>query len=161
AHAADAVAQMLAGSGRGRSPRADMVVVVDLNAFRRGHAHPGEPCHIIGGGPIPVDIAREISRDAFLKMAFHDGVNIHTVTHFGRHIPAEVRTALELGSAPTFEGARCTDCGRRWGLEWDHVDPVANHGPTTYINLKPRCWPCHHDKTERDRQAGLLGPNPP
>ena len=29
-------------------------------------------------------------------------------------------------------------------------------GPTSYDNLKPRCWPHHRDKTELDRLAGLL-----
>jgi len=161
AHAADAVAAMLAGSGRGRSVRADVVIVVDINAIRRGHAHAGEPCHIIGGGPIPVEVARHIAGDAFLKVAFHDGVDIHTVKHLGRHIPAELRTALELGPAPTFDGAACVDCGRRHGLQWDHVNPVANKGVTSYRNVDPRCWPDHHEKTERDREAGLLGPRPP
>ncbi len=161
AHAADAVAHMLAGNGRGRSRRADMVVVCDLNAFRRRHTHPGEVCHIIGGGPLPVDIARHISEDAFLKVAFHDSVDVLRVTHLGRHIPAELRTALELGKPPTFEGAACADCGRRHGLQWDHVDPVSNQGPTAYHNLQARCWSDHHEKTEHDRQAGLLGPRAP
>jgi hypothetical protein len=51
--------------------------------------------------------------------------------------------------------------GRRWGLEYDHVNPVANSGPTEYTNLEARCWPDHQAKTERDRAAGLLGPHPP
>ena len=62
---------------------------------------------------------------------------------------------------PEFTGRACVDCGRRWGLDYDHVDPVANRGPTSYDNLQARCWPCHHHKTERDRKAGLLGPHAP
>jgi 5-methylcytosine-specific restriction endonuclease McrA len=51
-------------------------------------------------------------------------------------------------------------------LEWDHVDPRANGGPTSFVNLEPLCWPHHQEKTERDRKAGLLqpvgqGPDPP
>ena len=34
---------------RAVAPRADLVVVVDLAAYRRGHGHPGETCHIVGG----------------------------------------------------------------------------------------------------------------
>jgi 5-methylcytosine-specific restriction endonuclease McrA len=68
---------------------------------------------------------------------------------------------LDLGPAPGFTGAECADCGRHFGLEYDHVDPVANRGPTTLANLQPRCWPDHQAKTERDREAGLLGPSPP
>jgi hypothetical protein len=88
----------------------------------------------------------------------HDGVNLHTVTHFGRHIPAELRTALELGDLPDLDGVTCSekDCDRRYGLEWDHDHPVANGGETSYRNLRPQCKPHHRDKTERDRKAGRL-----
>jgi hypothetical protein len=134
--------------------------VCDLFAWRRGHAQPGEACHIIDGGPIPVELAKELGRDAFLAAALHDGLNIHTVKRFGRYLPVELRTALDLGPVPQFTGRRCADCGSRWGLEYDHVDPVANDGLTSYDNIEARCWSCHHSKTERDRQAGLLGPHP-
>jgi hypothetical protein len=160
AEAADALAQMLAGQAQGPGPRADVVVVVDLAAYRRGHAHPGEPCHIVGGGPVPVGFARELAQDAFIKAVLHDGAAIATVAHFGRHIGAELRTALELGPLPELDGARCAEpgCARRYGLEWDHVDPLAHNGPTSYDNLAARCKPHHWQKTERDRQAGLLAP---
>ncbi|MGI8683610.1 MAG: HNH endonuclease [Acidimicrobiales bacterium] len=160
AHAADALATMLSGQGGGRAQRGDVVFVCDLAAYRRGHAADGEVCHIVGGGPVPVSVVQEaVDDDAFLKAVIHDGVKIETVVHFGRHIRAELRTALELGPAPAFDGVRCIDegCGRRYGLEWDHVDPVANNGPTSMENLRPRCWPHHRDKTDRDRKAGLLG----
>ena len=133
----------------------------DLLAWRRGHPHPGEACHIIGGGPIPVEVARQLSHDAFIKAVLHDGTNIHTIKHFGRHLPAALRTALDLGPVPAFTGRACVDCGNRWGLQYDHVDPVAHHGPTQYTNLQPRCWTDHQIKTEQDRQAGLLGPHAP
>jgi hypothetical protein len=158
---ADALVAVASGDGERRSPRVELVVVCDINAWRRGHAHPGEVCHIVDGGPVPVQVAKELAEDAFLKAVLHDGVAVHTIKHFGRHIPTELRTALDLGPAPTFAGAQCADCGRRFGLEYDHVDPVANHGPTSLANLQPRCWPDHQAKTERDRQAGLLGPDPP
>jgi hypothetical protein len=103
-----------------------------------------------------------------LKAVVHDGVRIEVVAHFGRHINAELRTALELGAAPDFNGVTCIDagCDRRYHLQWDHLNPVANRGPTSYENLKPRCWPHHQEKTARDRKAGLLraagkGPDPP
>ncbi len=163
AHACDALAAMLTGSGQSGAIRSELVLVCDVNAYRRGHAHPGEVCQIVGGGPITVDQVRELSEDAFIKAVLHDGVRIDTIKHFGRYMRAELRTALEVGAPPGFEGAVCVEpeCGRRYGLEWDHVNPLANHGPTSYANLQPRCWPHHREKTERDRAAGLLGPNPP
>ena len=86
----------------------------------------------------------------------HEGVTIHTVEHFGRHIPAELRTTLELGPLPDLDGVVCSEqgCDRRYGLEWDHEDPLANGGPTSCDNLSPKCRPHHWDKTERDRKAG-------
>jgi hypothetical protein len=138
------------------SRRTDLVVVVDINAWRRGYGLPGEVCHILGGGPIPVSLARELGEDAFLKAVLHDGVDILRVKHFGRYRPAELQTALDLGPVPAFSGRACVQCGRRVGLEHDHVNPVANNGPTEYANLADLCWYCHDLKTARDRNAGLL-----
>jgi len=156
--AADAFARMLRGNGTGKARGPDFVVLQDLNALRRGHAHPGEISEILGGGPIPVWLARQLAADAFLKAVLHDGVHIRTVTHFGRYRPAELETALMLGTPPDFDGVTCSElgCDRRYGLEWDHVDPVANRGTTSKDNLDPKCGPHHWDKTERDRKAGKL-----
>jgi 5-methylcytosine-specific restriction endonuclease McrA len=161
AYAADALVSITTGDGAARSTRADIVIVCDLFAWRRGHTHPGEVCRVVGGGPVPVELAHELGQDAFLKAVLHDGVVVHTVKHFGRHLPAELRTALDLGPVPAFTGAECADCGGHFGLEYDHVNPVANQGETSYDNLEARCWPDHQAKTDRDRRAGLLGPNAP
>jgi hypothetical protein len=77
---------------------------------------------------------------------------------YGRRIPAELRTALELGDPERLDGAKCSEegCDRRNGPEWDHVDPVARGRASSYDNLEARCGPDHWDKTERDRRAGLL-----
>jgi hypothetical protein len=159
AYAADAFGEMIQPAptpAKSKRREVDTVIVCDLRAYRRGHTHDGEQCHLVGGGPIPVWLAHEMSKDAFLKAVLHDGVNIHTVKHLGRHIPAELRTALELGPLPDLDGITCSEdgCDRRYSLEWDHIDPVANGGPTSYANLGPKCEPHHWDKTERDRRAG-------
>jgi hypothetical protein len=161
AYLADALVAMATGQGPARPGRADLVIVCDLSAWRRGHAHPGEVCQLIGGGPVPVELAHELGKDAFLKAVLHDGVAVHTIKHFGRHLPAELRTALDLGPVPAFTGAQCGDCGSRFGLEYDHINPVANKGETSFSNVQALCWGDHQAKTERDRQAGLLGPAPP
>jgi hypothetical protein len=157
--AAQAFVRMIeTGGGKGKANRADLVIVCDLRAYRRGHAHDGEPCHIIGGGPIPVSLARELGRDAFLKAVLHDGTEIHTIAHFGRRYPAVLRTALELGGPPDFDGNVCAapGCDRRYHLQHDHIDPVANGGLTSYANNQLLCPPDHRLKTEHDRKAGLL-----
>jgi hypothetical protein len=157
--AAQAFVRMMEnGGGKGKANRADMVIVCDLRAYRRGHAHDGEPCHIVGGAPIPVSLAKELARDAFLKAVLHTGTEIHTIAHFGRKYPAVLRTALDLGAPPVFNGNVCAapGCNRRYHLQLDHIDPVANDGPTSYVNNQMLCPPEHRIKTERDREAGLL-----
>ncbi len=155
AHAADALVALLAGQGRGSTTRADLVLVWDRSAALGGD---GEgTAHIVGGGPVPVSVARGLAERAFVKTVIHDGVRIETVRHIGRYIPAELRTALELGDPPGFDGLACVDCGNRYGVERDHVDPVANGGRTSRDNMTGRCYGCHQKKTEQDRQAGLLG----
>ncbi|HWC39808.1 MAG TPA: HNH endonuclease, partial [Acidimicrobiales bacterium] len=133
-------------------------IVYDRSAVLRGEDNEGS-AHIVGGGPIPASEARRMAERAFVKAVIHDGKRIETVKHVGRTIPAELRTAIELGDPPEFNGLICTDCGKRYGLERDHLDPVANGGLTAYDNMRGRCWDCHQRKTERDRQAGLLGRN--
>lgn len=157
--AADALVALASGDGSGPPGRTELVMVCDLRAWRRGHTHGDEVCHVIGGGPVGVGVARQLAEDAFLKAVIHDGVAIQMVAHFGRHIPAHLRTALDLGPVPELDGVTCVEegCFRRYGTEWDHVDPVANGGLTSYANLEPRCTPDHLEKTERDRKAGLLG----
>ena len=134
--------------------------VCSLDAYRRGHTHGDELCHLIGAGPVPAEVVRDaVGHDAFVKAVMVRGTKIDTVAHFGRKMSAELRTALELGPAPTFEGAVCSEegCDRRYDLELDHDDPVANGGVSSYENLKFKCRPDHWAKTERDRKAGRLG----
>lgn len=162
--AAQAFVRMVeSGGGTGKANRADMVIVCDLEAWRRGQAHEGEPCHIVGGGPIPVPLAKALGRDAFLKAVLHDGTEISTIAHFGRRWPAVLRTALDLGGPPAFNGRVCAapGCERRYHLQDDHIDPIANGGPTSYLNNQGLCPPDHRIKTERDRKAGLLGRKKP
>jgi hypothetical protein len=160
--AGDAFVRMFQTGGQGKAHRADLVIVCDLRAYRRGYSEDGESCHIVGGGPIPVSVAQELGRDAFLKAVLHDGTAIHTIAHFGRRYPAVLRTALMLGAPPQFEGPICSEpgCDRRYHLEWDHIDPCAHGGETSYDNLATRCWPHHRTKTERDGKAGLLRGKP-
>ena len=167
AHLADAFAQ-LAGlhparraAGEPRGANVEISIVVDRNALVRGCAQDDEPCHLIGGGPIPVDTIRALAADAFLIGVLHDGVAVQRIKRFGRRYTAELLTALNLGDPPLFSGPSCTDCGSTFRLQRDHVDPVGNGGMTSLHNMKLRCDPCHEAKTRRDREAGLLGPNAP
>ncbi len=157
--AADAFVRLTRGDSKAKARAPELNLVGSLAAYQRGHAHPGEVSHILGGGPVPVSVLHAHARDAFIKIVLHDGVKIDTVLHWGRYRRAELDTALMIGAPPGFEGVTCdTDgCDRRYGIQWDHVDPVANGGVTNLENLKPRCRPHHAEKTERDRKEGKLG----
>lgn len=160
--AAQAFVRLVETGGKGKARRADMVIVCDLEAYRRGHALDGEACHIVGGGPIPASLARELGRDAFLKAVLHSGTEINTVAHFGRKTSAVLRTALTLGAPPAFNGIKCSvpGCDRQRYLEQDHIDPVDNGGLTAFANMQPLCWLHHLMKTERDRKAGRIRGRP-
>ena len=165
-HEADALAAMLAGGGRGKTGRADIVLVGDIRTLLANDDRVGGGCHILGGGPIPAEHLRQLllgAGDAFIKAVVHNGVDILHVEHQGRKISAELRTALMLGEPPDFDGPVCAEpgCGARFGLECDHIHPVAAQGATSYRNAAMRCKPHHWAKTERDRAAGLLTPRNP
>jgi hypothetical protein len=156
---------MTRGGGKGKAGKADVVVVGDIRTLLADDDSVGDGCHIVGGGPIPVRRFREWleAGDAFIKGVVHDGVDVLHVQHFGRHIPAHLRTALELGEPPLFDGLVCSDpsCGRRYKLELDHLVPFAAGGATSYRNLDGKCRGEHQTKTEADRAAGLLTPPNP
>lgn len=162
-HLADAYANLLQGSGKGRAKRPELVVLVSHEVAQRGwtDVRPGEMCKIPGVGPVAPEVAKEIAGDAFLTGVFYDGTDLRNTKRFGRHIPVEVAVALELGEPPDFDGIKCVDCGRRFRNEFDHVEPVVAGGSTDPTNVKPRCRDCHLAKTARDRLAGKLTPKAP
>jgi HNH endonuclease len=159
-HLADAYAALMSGSGGGRSKRPELVVLVSDEVAKRGwkNVKPGEHCKIPGVGPVSPKAAKEIAQDAFLTGVFFDGKDLRNMRRWTRNTPVEVRIALELGEPPGFDGIRCVDCGNRFRTENDHVEPHSALGPASTDNLKPRCWSCHKQKTERDRRAGKLKP---
>ncbi|MGH2826713.1 MAG: HNH endonuclease [Actinomycetota bacterium] len=162
-HLADAYAVLLSGSGKGRAKRPELVVLVSHEVAKRGwkDVREGEVCKIPGVGPVSPQVAREIAQDAFLNGVFYDGVDLRNFKRWSRDPSVEVRTALELGEPPEFDGVCCVDCGNRLRPEFDHVEPRVALGPTSHSNLKPRCYGCHKLKTERDRKAGKLRPPEP
>lgn len=160
---ADAYAALLSGAGKGQAKRPELVVLVSHEVAKRGwnDVREGEVCKIPGVGPVPPQVAKEIAQDAFLSGVFFDGRDLRHFKRWTRHIPVEVRVALELGDPPGFDGVRCVDCGNRFRTQIDHVEPHMAGGPTSNPNLDPRCYPCHQKKTERDRKAGKLKPPEP
>jgi hypothetical protein len=161
-HLADAYSKMLAGGGKPSTTRPEVVYLVSWEVAQRGYreVRKGEVCKIPGRAPVDPREVKEIAERAFLNAVVSDGKDLRHFRRFGTHVTKELAIALELGDPPEFDGPRCVDCGSRFRLERDHVEPRNARGPTSKPNLKWRCDPCHEAKTERDRSAGKLKPKP-
>src|SRR5579872_5490269 len=146
AYRADALVELVAGvnrTGRGSGPPV-VHVRVDAAALRRGHVEAGEVCEIPGVGPVPVATVHALLPEAFVKVLVAEGVDILSVCHVGRSIPAHVRSALEERD-PT---CVVPECDIAVGLEIDHWEtPYAGGGPTALANLARLCHFHHAMKT--------------
>jgi hypothetical protein len=152
AYAADALARFLLGTSAGTVDAA-VHVVIDHGALMRGGVVADEVCEIPGVGPVDVRWVRDLLGSAFLTAVIKRGKDILTVANIGRHIPAEIRTALVVS------GRECDieDCHTRGYLERDHTIDYAKGGPTAFSNLGWLCYVHHQRKT----QGWILGPADP
>jgi hypothetical protein len=155
AYAADAVAEFILDRSGDKATATNVTVhvVVGNETLKSGELVPGEVCEIPGVGPVDVNWVREQLGSAFVTAIITKGKDILTVAHLGRHIPAELQTALLVS------GRECDaeGCNHRGYLERDHVHEHAKGGPTSYKNL---CWLCY--RHHRLKTSGwLLGPPDP
>jgi hypothetical protein len=148
---ADALVELFTGKLSGKA-KTTVNIVVDLTALQRGDVQDGERCDIPGVGPIPLQAAIEaLGSHAFVALVIKDGVDIHTVAHMGRHIPATLLTALVVAGRHECCVEGCTN---RRVIQWDHHHDHAKGGPTAIGNMGGICFDCHRLKT-----AGwILGP---
>jgi len=157
AYAADALANLLLGdtqAGR-RGVRVNVHVVIDHPALVRGNPIDGERCEIPGVGPVNVEWVREVLGSAFVTAVIRKGVDIATVAHLGRHVPAELLTAMIVG------GRECDieGCHHRGYLERDHSEiDYAKGGPTAWWNLAWLCY-IHHKRKTKGAQLGPRSPD--
>jgi Domain of unknown function (DUF222) len=146
AHRADALVDLArtARAGDGPAgPEAMVHVWVDYEALLRGYTVDGERCEIPGLGPVPVTVARRLATDAILKVVVTKGVEITTVAHGGRSIPAHLRTALECRDPICI----VPHCDERRDLQIDHRQPWAANGQTSLANLARLCRWHHYQKS--------------
>ena len=141
------------GADRGRPTRVNRELILDINleALRRGCVNPGERSTVRGVGPVPVEIARQRADDAFIKAVIRDGEDVRLVAHFGRHIPAPLRTALGIVDT-TCAVPGCSNPR----IEYDHDIPHADHGVCSTSNLRPLC--VHHHRQRTHDGYELRGP---
>jgi Domain of unknown function (DUF222) len=139
-------------------------VVIDHAALVRGNVVEGETCTIPGVGPVDVAWVREMLGEAFVTAVIKKGRDITTVAHFGRHIPAHLRTAMIVG------GRECVvaGCHARGYLEIDHCEiDYTEGGPAALWNLDYGCSIHHRRKTQgwklgpRDAKTGKRSLSPP
>jgi len=156
-YAAEAfVAMLQSGGSKPHAFRTDVSFTIDINTYRQRHTKRGGG-RIVGGGPVPTSVIDDaIDNGALVKAVLHDGVRILAIKHFTRGYKAELRTALELGDPPDFDGRACVDCGGQFRPQIDHDLALTNGGATEIANLKWRCPTCHRAKTERDLAVARL-----
>ncbi len=146
AYLADALVALVCGEpvtakNATASPRATVSIRVDAAALRRGHVEGGETCVIPGVGPVPVAVARRQLSDATVKLLVVDAVDVLSVCHAGRTVPAHLQSALEERD-PT---CVVPECDVAQGLQNHHwvVDYVACK--TTSLDNVARVCGWHHD----------------
>ena len=124
--------------------------ICDLNSFRAGEVLSGGRCEIDGVGPVPVELVERFLDNAFVKCVITDGTEIRTVAHYGRHIPAELETALNL------RDPHCSvpGCDNVLSVEYTHNDiDHADGGPVAYSNIRRKCG--HHHELETNHGHSL------
>jgi hypothetical protein len=89
-------------------------------------------------GPVNAEWVREVLGESFVTAIVKKGRDITTVAHLGRHIPAELRTAMVVGGRECLiEGCTCREY-----LELDHCEvDYGKGGPTARWNLSARPIP--------------------
>jgi hypothetical protein len=157
-YAADALVAAVLGvadaAATGTGVKTVVHIVINHSALVRGDISEGETCEIPGVGPVSVAWVRELLGSAFVTAVIKNGKDITTVAHLGRHIPAELQTAMIVG------GRECDveNCHGRGYLERDHSEvDFAKGGATAYWNLAWLCYVHHRLKT----MGWKLGPPDP
>lgn len=82
------------------------------------------------------------------------------IKRYSRHITRGPRWKALRMQALTRDGWQCVQCGKRLGLEIDHIKPVRHRPDLAYDlnNLQTLCGACHSRKTRIE--VGLGQPNP-
>jgi hypothetical protein len=127
--------------GSNSGPRVETLVLIDAAALRRGTTQGDEICEIEGIGPVSVAAATELLGEGGLQYLVREGFDIKTVTKSTRVVTQCIDMALLVRDRTCV----VPGCGRRLGLERDHVHvDYAKFGPTELKNLARLCV-LHHD----------------
>jgi Domain of unknown function (DUF222) len=129
------------GKKRKKVTQTQIVIRVDYEALKRGHAEPGEVCEIPGVGRVAVPIVRGILGDSLLQMLVTNGIDVFTVVTDTRYVRRAVDAALKERD-PT---CVVPGCNATQFLERDHCKrDFSKKGKTEIDNLCRLCT-FHHD----------------
>lgn len=128
---------------RRRGARDQVLVLVEVEALKRGHVEAGERCEVAGVGPVPVSVARRIAdAGGDLWLIYKEALDIGRLHQVGRTITKAMQVAVTARD----EG-RCQvpGCDATHNLEAHHwKEPYSVAGTTSLDNLVLVC-PKHHD----------------
>ncbi len=131
-----------------------LFVLVSDTALLRGRTEPGETCEIVGTGPVPVSVAKQVcGPNPFVSIIETDGTDVHRVVRAGRRIAPEIRDALFVRD----RGCVVPGCTTTRRLEVHHVVPYAESRQTRLDELATVCAH-HHDRISHDGAVLAGGP---
>ncbi|MGH9019010.1 MAG: hypothetical protein ACRDY1_14760, partial [Acidimicrobiales bacterium] len=147
AYRADALVALVTGTAmstqsnatapQATTPRATVCFLVDGTAFTRGFTRNGERCEVAGVGSVPVAAVRRQLPDSFVKILVTRGVDVTTVVHAGRTVPAHLHSALEVRD-PT---CVVPGCDVAHGLEMHHWE--VDYAVCRHTSLTGLARVCH------------------
>jgi hypothetical protein len=111
-----------------------MLFHLPFEAMVRGALEGEETCEIVGAGPVPVRVARELLGESILKLVITKGVDVVNVVHLGRGPTAAQKIAL-LWSSPKCSNIECS----RMRVEADHNPPWVETKHTVLGELEHLC----------------------
>ena len=125
--------------------KAEIVVLVDGIALKRGHVSSGERCEIVGVGPVDITWVKQLLPTAIVHALIHNGVDITTYASATRAIRKAVRLAV------TTRDRTCVvaGCHQQRHLQQDHRHDYAHGGTGSTDNLNLLCQ-YHHNQKTRD-----------
>jgi hypothetical protein len=135
---------------RRRGAPVKLLIRIDYDAWLRGVAAPGETCELVGYGPVPVSVVRDLldTGDAFVGAILTKNHAVTGVAHLGRRPNAYQQSALEW----LYPSCAAEGCPARAHLQTDHrADWAKTH--FTALDLLDRLCIHHHNlKTRQNWQ---------
>ncbi len=125
--------------------KANVSILIDGIALKRGYATANETCEAVGVGPVDVAWVQQLLPDALVDVLLHDLVDIRAHATTTRYRKRAVDKALRA------RDRRCVvpGCKRRGHLQIDHRHDFHLDGPTSGENCARLCEVHHYEKTHR------------